>query len=58
MTRKTTAGILIAGILAVGTLVLGGLHFFAGTGQFSPASTTGGATKSDQKPGAGLRTGN
>lgn len=50
MSRKTTAGILIAGILGAGVIVMGGLHYFAETGQFSPASTTGGATKSDQKP--------
>ncbi len=55
MTQKKTAGILIGSILVIGTLVMGGLHYFAEHGQFTPASTTGGATKSDQKPGVGLR---
>lgn len=58
MSRKRTAAIMIVGILAIGSLVMGGLHYFAEHGQFTPASTTGGGLKSDQKPGAGLRTGN
>lgn len=49
MTLKNRAATVIVTILVAGTIVLGGLHYFAEHGQFTPASMTGGATKSDQR---------
>ena len=49
MTLKNRATAVIATILVAGVVVMGGLHYFAEHGQFTPASTTGGGTKSDQR---------
>ena len=49
MSTKRTARALIITILAAGVVVVGGLHYFAEKGQFTPASMTNDATKSDQK---------
>ena len=49
MTLKNRANAVIATIVVIGLIVLGGLHYFSEHGQFTPASTTGGATKSEQR---------
>lgn len=50
MSKNRTARSVIVAIVAIGAVVLGGLHYFAETGQFTPAGTTNNATKSDQRP--------
>lgn len=52
MTLRQRAGTIIATIVVAGGIVVFGLHHFAGSGQFAPASTTGDATKSDQRDAA------
>lgn len=49
MTLKNRAATVIAVIVVGGAIVLAGLHVIADQGQLSPASMTGGATKSDQR---------
>lgn len=49
MPLRNRATSLIAGILALVVVVIGGLYVFSQNGQFAPASSTGGATKSDQR---------
>ena len=48
MTLKNRATTVIVAIIVLIGVAAGGLHYFADTGQFSPASTTNGATKADQ----------
>lgn len=49
MTLKNRATAVMASIVVIGALIAGELHYFAERGQFAPASSTGGATKSDQR---------
>lgn len=49
MTLRQRAGAIIATILIGGGVVVFGLHHFAESGQFAPASMTNNATKSDQR---------
>ena len=49
MTLRSRANYVIAAIVIGGGIVLTGLHFFAESGQWAPASMTGDATKSDQR---------
>jgi hypothetical protein len=50
MQKNRMARMVIVAIVAIGAVVVGGLHYFAEVGQFTPASTTNGATKADQRP--------
>lgn len=49
MSLRKRANYVIGAIVIGGAVILGGLHFFAEHGQFTPASTTNGATNSDQR---------